>query len=480
MVAFNEVSPSIGDVKQQAPGRSEQRPSGPNVRLGRTGPAIMVSDAFSMLAGVIGSLVFGFGPNPSLGSIAVLFAGVGIALAVLSSGGSYRSRVHLSVLDELPDIGGRVLVAGAITELLASLLNAGSRFIVSYSIGAAFLLVGRATCYAIIHSARRRGVARHRTLVVGAGAVGSALAAELVDNSSYGLTPVAFFDPHPMSVPGRNESGIKLIRTGNVADAIWSTKATVVIVAFMSVREASLVSVIRQCDRMHTEILCVPRLFELSSDEGAQMDRIGSIPLLRLRRNANRSRAWIYKRAFDIVVASTALLFLGPLLAVLALGVVVFNGRPIFFSQERLSKDSEPFHILKFRSLPNASPDVTDADWNNVARQPNWYGRLLRKSSLDELPQLLNILRGDMSIVGPRPERPAFADQFSNNFPGYADRHRVPAGLTGLAQVEGLRGDTSIAKRAEFDNAYVERWSLWNDMKIILRTVKSVTKGEGK
>ncbi len=480
MATSNEVSPLIRDTKQQTVARSEQRPQGPGFRLGRTGPAIMLSDTLSMLVGVLVSLLFGFGPNPSVASLSILFAGIGIALAVLSAGGSYRSRVHLSVLDELPDIAGRVLVAGALTELLAMVLNAGSGFVVAYSIASAFLFLGRATCYAIIHSARRRGVARHRTLVVGAGAVGSALAAELVQNPRYGLTPVAFFDPHPMSVPGRNESGIEVIKTGNVADAIWSTKATVVIVAFMSVREASLVSVIRECDRMHTEILCVPRLFELSSDEGSQMDRIGSIPLLRLRRDANRSRAWISKRAFDIVVASMALVFLGPLLAVLALGVVVFNGRPIFFSQERLSKDSAPFRILKFRSLPHAAADVTDADWNNVARQPNWFGRLLRKSSLDELPQLLNILRGDMSIVGPRPERPAFADQFSDSFPGYADRHRVPAGLTGLAQVEGLRGDTSIAKRAEFDNAYVERWSLWNDMKIILRTLKSVTKGEGK
>lgn len=480
MVAFNEVSTPVGDTREQFSNRSEQRPKGPDFRLGRTGPAIMAFDTFALVAGVFGSLALGFGPDPSLVSVTILLAGVGIALAVLSAGSSYRSRVHLSVLDELPNIGGRVMAAGAMTELIAVSANAGSGFIISYSIAAVCLLLGRSTCYAIIHWARKRGVARHRTLVVGAGAVGSALAAELVNNPRYGLTPVAFFDPHPMSVPGRNESGIELIKTGNVADAIWSTKATVVIVAFMSVREASLVSVIRECDRMHTEILCVPRLFELSSDEGAQMDRIGSIPLLRLRRNANRSRAWISKRAFDILLASAALLVLSPLLAVLALGVVVFNGRPIFFSQERLSKDSAPFHILKFRSLPNAASDVTDADWNNQGRQPNWFGRLLRKTSLDELPQLLNILRGDMSIVGPRPERPAFADQFSDSYPGYADRHRVPAGLTGLAQVEGLRGDTSIAKRAEFDNAYVETWSLWNDMKIILRTVKSVTKGEGK
>jgi lipopolysaccharide/colanic/teichoic acid biosynthesis glycosyltransferase len=154
-------------------------------------------------------------------------------------------------------------------------------------------------------------------------------------------------------------------------------------------------------------------------------------------------------------------------------------GRGIFFEQKRVGLDGEPFTVRKFRSMKHLPPGATspwsvtdDARFGRV-------GKFIRRFSLDELPQLFNVLKGDMSLVGPRPERPEFVDQFTMDFPRYADRHRVPVGLTGLAAVEGLRGDTSILERAYFDNLYIENWSLWLDVKILLRTVVAVLRGTG-
>jgi exopolysaccharide biosynthesis polyprenyl glycosylphosphotransferase len=186
------------------------------------------------------------------------------------------------------------------------------------------------------------------------------------------------------------------------------------------------------------------------------------------------------KRVFDVVVSGIALLILAPVMLACALAVRLEGGRGVLFRQERVGLDGRPFELLKFRSLRPADDDESRTRWN-VANDHRMgrVGRFLRQTSLDELPQLLNILRGDMSLVGPRPERPHFVHEFTREFPRYAARHRVPAGLTGLAQVHGLRGDTSIEERAQFDNAYIETWSLWSDVKIMLRTAWAVVRGTG-
>jgi lipopolysaccharide/colanic/teichoic acid biosynthesis glycosyltransferase len=163
-------------------------------------------------------------------------------------------------------------------------------------------------------------------------------------------------------------------------------------------------------------------------------------------------------------------------LALCALAVRIESRRHgVLFRQERISRDGLPFTILKFRSLTPATALESQMKWNiNTDARLGRIGKLLRFSSLDELPQLLNVLRGDMSLVGPRPERPYFVEQFERAYSGYGDRHRVPAGITGWAQIHGLRGDTSIEDRVRYDNHYIEHWSLGLDLKIILRTVGSM------
>jgi lipopolysaccharide/colanic/teichoic acid biosynthesis glycosyltransferase len=161
--------------------------------------------------------------------------------------------------------------------------------------------------------------------------------------------------------------------------------------------------------------------------------------------------------------------------------VRVETGPGVIFRQQRVGQDGKVFECLKFRSMRPDSNDEAATRWS-IARDDRVgpIGRFLRRTSLDELPQLWNIIRGDMTMVGPRPERPHFVDQFSAQHHRYADRHRMRAGLTGLAQVSGLRGNTSIAERARYDNYYIENWSLWLDAKIMLRTFAEVLLARGR
>ncbi|MEU1128239.1 sugar transferase, partial [Streptomyces sp. NPDC005899] len=181
------------------------------------------------------------------------------------------------------------------------------------------------------------------------------------------------------------------------------------------------------------------------------------------------------KRAMDAVLATAALIAASPVMALCALAVRVCDGPGVVFRQERVGRYGRTFVLLKFRTLRPADAHESATRWNVSADgRMSRVGRFLRRTSLDELPQLWNVVRGDMSLVGPRPERPYFVQQFSRIHPGYRARHRMPVGITGLAQVHGLRGDTSIEDRARFDNRYIETWSLWQDVCVLARTAGSV------
>jgi exopolysaccharide biosynthesis polyprenyl glycosylphosphotransferase len=207
-------------------------------------------------------------------------------------------------------------------------------------------------------------------------------------------------------------------------------------------------------------------------------DDVWGFPLVRLRRSVLRTYSRAAKRAFDASVAAIGLLLVSPLYAVLALAVKVSSPGPVHFRQQRVGQRGETVEILKFRSM-RVHTD-SDTEWTIDDEAVTKVGRLLRVLGLDEIPQLWNILRGEMSLVGPRPERPFFVEQFKAEIRHYDDRHRVPVGLTGLAQVHGLRGDTSIEERARFDNHYIENWSLWRDLVILMQTLFAVVRNVNK
>jgi len=416
--------------------------------------------------------------GPVLGRDLVLLA---LVLCLYASAGLYRSRLSLSALDDIPALAGRALAAAALTTSLALLFDpalVNADLLETALILAVAVVVCRAVAYAVVRLLRTRGWVSHPALVLGAGRIGGQLASLLLAHPSYGLRPVGFLDEDPLLAPA--ERPVPLLGgQGSLASIIVEFGVQDVLVAFGSLPESQIVDIIRTCDRLDVEIFFVPRLFELHPTS-RDMDQIWGVPLVRLRRAAFRSPSWQFKRLLDFLFAGTALTLLAPLLGLVALAVRWESGAGVLFRQERVGVDGRPFTLLKFRSLPPAPAEEAATRWNVAHHdQLRPVGRFLRATSLDELPQLWNILRGDMTLVGPRPERPHFVATFTQSFPRYMARHRVPAGLTGWAQVHGLRGDTSIEDRARFDNYYIENWSVWSDVKIVLRTVAAVLRRTG-
>ena len=447
---------------------------------------ILAFDVLALVVGVLGAEVVGRGVV-GVDSPARQVAAFGaILLLLVFLGGLYRPRLSLSVLDDLPALAGRWLAAAGLAVLGQVLWTAaaGRDYAINWRflwgaltiglLAVAFRMIG----YAAVRAVRRRGLVAHRTLIVGAGRVGSQIAEILRSHPEYGLRPVGFLDGNPW-VAGTTSDLPVFGGPERLSSLVSATEVDTVVVAFSSMKESETVNLIRTCDRHSCELFVVPRLFELHHVD-SDMETAWGLPLVRLRRATYRSRAWRLKRLIDVVVSAVAVLFLAPVLLLVALAVRLDGGPGVIFTQERVGVDGRQFLLMKFRSMRPSSEDESATLWN-IARDDRLsrVGRILRKTSLDELPQLFNILRGEMSLVGPRPERPHFVNQFREAYPSYEARHRVPSGLTGWAQVHGLRGNTSISDRARFDNYYVENWSIWLDLKIIMRTIGAVFRGDG-
>ena len=388
----------------------------------------------------------------------------------------YSRRIALSVLDDLPSLTLGVLVALAPATALA--LTRGSATSESVLATGAGMLVGmvlaRGLAYSVIRSRRASGRISYPTLVVGAGAGAAALTERINAHPESGwrligsLADQSAAPSGALPLLGSSKDLDRLIRERGVTD---------VVIGYGGMSSASLVDVLRTCDRVNVEIYVVPRLYELHRMKEGD-DHIWGLPLVRLRRPVQRLPTWRLKRAFDVTFATLALLLAAPLLLAVAVAVRLELGPGIVFRQTRLGLQGHPFEVLKFRSV-RMSPAAAGSVWTVTPDQIGPVGRFIRRYSLDELPQLVNVLRGDMSLVGPRPERPEYVAEFCALVPRYVHRHRVPVGMTGLAAVNGLRGDTSIADRADFDNWYIENWSLWLDIKILVRTLNAVLGGTG-
>jgi exopolysaccharide biosynthesis polyprenyl glycosylphosphotransferase len=402
--------------------------------------------------------------------LAVAYAG--LALCALAVSHAYDVPITLRALDKTPRLVARLAIALVLMAPIGLLTGATDVLVRVAALGVGLLLVGRVMSLAVLRRLRRKGVLLEPTVILGCGKVGAEIARVLREDRNYGATPIGFVD----SVSGNMPEPV--LGDINELDRIIARyKVRRVIVAFGPARDSELVTVLRSAVQHRIEVHVVPRFFDCGiTPEEPDIDDVRGIPLYRVRRAALQTPSWIFKRVLDMLVAGAVLCLAAPVIGLVALAVKFSSPGTVIFRQRRVGKDGRAFEMLKFRTMRHI--DDSDTQWSvtdDAHMTP--IGRFLRRTSLDELPQLWNVLRGDMSLVGPRPERPFFVTRFSAEVDGYNDRHRLPVGLTGSAQVHGLRGDTSIEERARCDNHYIENWSIWRDVVILGRTAAEVVRG---
>jgi exopolysaccharide biosynthesis polyprenyl glycosylphosphotransferase len=409
-----------------------------------------------------------------------------LVVAAFAARGMYRPQLRADILDELRGVViGTALAAMAILTLrtvLTDPADLSAETIRPWAFATVYLAAGRVALHWSRAQARRHGESLHPTLIVGAGRIGRLTARRLVEQPELGLKPIGFLDKEPMEIA---ENGVQLPVLGSSWDldrVVAEYGVQQVIITFSKAPNEVLLRMIRRCEDLDVSVALVPRLFEKITGK-LTVDYVGGVPLVVARAPNPRGIQFAIKSAVDCVIAAGLLLVAAPVMLVAAIGVLSTLGRPILFRQTRVGRDGREFEMLKFRTMWEAdqqeaaarqtSADIAPGGVEGVDRRTP-FGAFLRRSSIDELPQLLNVVRGEMSLIGPRPERPEFVGLFEQSVYRYGDRHRVKAGITGWSQVNGLRGKTSLADRVEWDNYYIENWSLWLDIKILLLTFVAV------
>lgn len=413
---------------------------------------------------------------------------VPLALLALAASGAYHTRLSLRALDIAPWLATRLAVPLLLLGPIAGIAGADAGALLTTALVAVVLVVlERIFTFGMLRRVRRRGHLLEPTVILGAGEVGAELGRAFLEYPEYGVDPIGFLDCVDGNLP------VPLLGDVDQLPRLLEEHQEIrrVVVAFGPAQESELVSVLRTAVMFDVEVSVVPRFFDNGvAPEGPDTDDVRGVPLYRVRQSALRKPAFALKRLLDVVVAGTALIVTAPLLLIAAVAVKLSSPGPVLFRQRRIGQRGREISVPKFRTLrvtgdTNPRPVVVDdsgelQDMVDVLARVTGVGRILRRTSIDELPQLWTVLKGDMSLVGPRPERTWFVQRFSADVWGYGDRHRLPVGLTGWAQVHGLRGDTSITERARFDNQYIEHWSLWRDIVVLVRTVAEVVRSACK
>ncbi len=322
-----------------------------------------------------------------------------------------------------------------------------------------------------LRALRRRGFNQRHIAVVGAGTLGRMVGARLAGTPWAGFTVRAFYDDDPAKIHGE-AAGCRVhgiderlradVATGDI-DQVW--------IALPLRAEVRLRAILEMLREYPVEIRFVPDIYGFHLLNHSMTD-VGGLPVISLTETPMSGINRIVKAIEDFTLASVLLVLASPLMLAIAIGVKLSSPGPVLYRQERVTWNGERFAMLKFRTMPVDAEARTGPVWSRHGeRRATPFGALLRRTSLDELPQLVNVLRGEMSLVGPRPERPEFVERFRQEIPGYMQKHLVKAGITGWAQVNDLRGDSDLAQRIQYDLYYIDNWSLWFDLRILVLTV---------
>lgn len=403
-----------------------------------------------------------------------------VSAAVLRIG---APRLALSTMDDIPSVLTRIMASAGVVAATVELLGhtpAAFAVVQAGLLSVAVVLVLRAATNQAFRTMRSHySWARGRAVIVGSGEVAQQVGRLLRERKHLGLDVVGYFDDEATGTAAHRKPALRRIGPLDAFAAyMTNSRATTVIFAYSRQRESELLRHVRVASAWGYGTYVVPRFFD-ATDRATASESVWGLPLVRIKSPKHGTQRLI-KRWIDICVSGFALLLSVPIVAVVAILLPRETRAGLLFRQVRIGEGGRPFELLKFQTMKPATAAEGDTRWNIKEDQRlGRIGRFMRKASLDEIPQFWNVLRGDMSLVGPRPERPVFVDEFTLNFGHYADRHRMPVGITGWAQIHRMRGDTSISDRARLDNAYCDSWNLWEDIKIMARTIPELVKAAG-
>ncbi|HEY1251043.1 MAG TPA: undecaprenyl-phosphate glucose phosphotransferase [Thermoanaerobaculia bacterium] len=390
--------------------------------------------------------------------------------------GLYQIRRNRSRVDE----GLAVLVAtGLSTLLLAGLATFYRGFsysrlvlVLFFGLDVLFVFAGRTAIRRYMEEAWRHGVGIRRVLVVGAGRLGRAVVDKFLEHPEAGLRAVGFVDDDAAKRGGAHREVPVLGTTGDVARLVEAHRVDTVFLALPLEAHRTMLEVLQEVGRTVADVHVVPDLLQYITFR-AGVEDLDGLPVVHLTQVPLSGWMSLVKRGLDVGISAGALVAFAPVFAGIAAAIRLADGGPVFYRQRRMGLDGRPFEILKFRSMVDGAETGLGPTWASPEDpRRTRIGAFLRRWSLDELPQLVNVFKGEMSLVGPRPERPEFVREFKEKFPQYMLRHRVRAGITGWAQVHGWRGNTSLSKRIEYDLYYIDNWSLALDIKILWMTLR--------
>ena len=432
----------------------------------------LVLIGFDVVASVASILIFRWELIRAVPFLAVLFS-------VLLMKGHYRTRMSRDGGEDASKLIASLATTGFVglfVVAFAGVIEPLAATVVTASLGLfAVLLMSRIVAFRLLRNMRRAGLLRSRAVVVGTGPLAREIGTEFDHRDDYGVDICGFISIGNVSrtaaLPGPVIGDIS-----SLAALVRLTNSDRIIVALRQTDE-SVVDALRTLAPGTVSVFVMPQMFELGvGSDSLTPERARGYSLVRLGQSAHPVIGLACKRIFDVVVSAIGIVLVSPVLATVAAGVKLSSPGPVLFRQQRVGQSGELFDVLKFRSM--RVNDDSDVSWTpeSSSSSVTAIGRLIRWSSLDELPQLFNIFRGDMSLVGPRPERPVFVAHFETTVPGYIHRHRLPVGLTGLAQVRGLRGDTPMSERVKADNLYIDQWSFFGDVDILIKTMWSIVR----
>jgi exopolysaccharide biosynthesis polyprenyl glycosylphosphotransferase len=396
-------------------------------------------------------------------------------LLIFESGKMYGARRNVALSDELYNIvkyvtlGMLIVLSG--TFFYREFSYSRIVFILLWSSTIVLVFTGRILLYLIEKSLYRTGRELRNAVIIGNNATAQRVYQSLNNHPLLGYRIVGYFADEKNS----NES-LPTEFLGHLKDVPESLNRHNVEFALITLdysEREKLYNLVRDCEGINVEFIMVPDVLELMTSK-MEIKEIEGIPFIKIKGIPMTTWGRILKRSFDFLVSLVLIIILSPVYLIVALLVKLDSKGPILYAQERLGENGKTFKIVKFRSM-TVDAEKEGPQWAQKRETRHTrLGKYLRLTSLDELPQLFNVLFGEMSLVGPRPERPYFVEQFKDTIPKYLDRHRVKTGMTGWAQVNGLRGDSSLEERIKYDIYYIENWSLGFDIKILFKTIAEV------